>query len=82
LSYIFKRVLRCKKNKKMSIDKKTFQFLKDLKKNNNRDWFAENKPDFTKAQSYLEYIEMFVFLKIKHRINLILQVLSQGKEKN
>jgi len=28
----------------------TFQFLKDLKENNNRDWFADNKTDFTKAQ--------------------------------
>jgi uncharacterized protein (TIGR02453 family) len=30
----------------MNIEKSTFQFLKDLKKNNNRDWFNENKPVF------------------------------------
>ncbi len=34
----------------MSIDKTTFQFLKDLKENNNREWFADNKSPFTKAQ--------------------------------
>ena len=34
----------------MSIEKTTFQFLQDLKENNNRDWFADNKADFTKAQ--------------------------------
>lgn len=34
----------------MPIEKSTFQFLKDLKENNNRDWFADNKPNFTEAQ--------------------------------
>ena len=34
----------------MQIEKSTFQFLKDLQKNNNRDWFAEQKPTYTKAQ--------------------------------
>ena len=34
----------------MSIHKTTLQFLKDLKENNNRDWFADNKADFTIAQ--------------------------------
>ena len=34
----------------MSIDKTSLQYLKDLKKNNNRDWFAEHKLAFTKAQ--------------------------------
>lgn len=35
----------------MHIETSTFQFLKDLKDNNNRDWFAEHKPTFTKAQT-------------------------------
>ena len=35
----------------MQFEKSSFQFLKDLQKNNNRDWFAEHKPDFTKAQN-------------------------------
>lgn len=34
----------------MQVEKTTYKFLKDLKENNNRDWFAENKPDFTIAQ--------------------------------
>ena len=33
----------------MQIEKSTFQFLKDLEKNNNRDWFAEHKNRYTKA---------------------------------
>ena len=34
----------------MQFQKSSFQYLKDLKKNNNRDWFAETKPTFKKAQ--------------------------------
>ena len=34
----------------MTIDKTTFQFLKDLRKNNNRDWFAEHKNTYEKAR--------------------------------
>ena len=33
----------------MQIEKSTYNFLKDLQKNNNRDWFADNKPLYTKA---------------------------------
>ena len=29
-------------------------FLKLLKKNNNRDWFAKHKDEFLKEQSYIE----------------------------
>lgn len=35
----------------MQIEKTTYKFLKDLKENNNRDWFAAHKPDFTIAQN-------------------------------
>ncbi len=35
----------------MHIEKTTYKFLKDLKENNNRDWFAAHKPDFTIAQN-------------------------------
>ncbi len=35
----------------MQIEKSTFQFLKDLSENNNRDWFTDNKSDFTNAQN-------------------------------
>ena len=33
------------------VSQKTFQFLKDLKKNNNRDWFTKNKPRFEEANN-------------------------------
>ena len=33
----------------MPINKETFQFLKDLKKNNDREWFARNKDRFVEA---------------------------------
>ena len=35
---------------KMQFEKSSLQYLRDLKKNNNRDWFAETKPTFKKAQ--------------------------------
>lgn len=34
----------------MQFEKSSLQYLIDLKNNNNRDWFAENKPTFIKAQ--------------------------------
>tara|TARA_R110002073_G_scaffold128999_3_gene275171 strand:- start:137880 stop:138551 length:672 start_codon:yes stop_codon:yes gene_type:complete len=34
----------------MQFEKSSLQYLQDLKKNNNRDWFAETKPVFKKAQ--------------------------------
>ena len=33
------------------ISKETFDFLKDLQKNNNREWFQENKPRYEKAHA-------------------------------
>jgi len=38
-----------------SISKSTFQFLKELEANNNRDWFNENKPRY--QESHLEVID-------------------------
>lgn len=38
----------------MTIDKSTFQFLKDLKENNNRDWFNENKSDYLQTKINVE----------------------------
>ena len=32
-----------------TISKDTFKFLKDIAKNNNRDWFTENKPKYVLA---------------------------------
>ena len=34
----------------MQLEKSTLQFLKDLAKNNNRDWFTEHKSTFKKSQ--------------------------------
>ena len=35
----------------MNIDQQVFEFLKKLKKNNNRDWFAEHKSEYTKTHT-------------------------------
>lgn len=37
-----------------TISKNTLQFLKDLKINNNRDWFLENKPRYETAKTEFE----------------------------
>jgi uncharacterized protein (TIGR02453 family) len=34
----------------MQFEKSTLQYLKDLQKNNNRDWFSETKPKYLEAQ--------------------------------
>lgn len=34
----------------MALQKSTLAFLKELRKNNNREWFAENKPRYVEAQ--------------------------------
>ena len=41
-----------------SIEKSTMQFLKDIDKNNNRDWFQENKPYYLEAQgNVIDFVE-------------------------
>ena len=35
----------------MQFEKSSLSYLKNLKLNNNRDWFAENKPTFIEAQN-------------------------------
>ena len=37
-----------------TISKSSFKFLKDLKKNNNRDWFNDNKPKYLAAKEEFE----------------------------
>lgn len=46
------------------MDPQIFQFLEGLIKNNNREWFADHKPEFTKAKedAYQFFDEMFVLL--------------------
>ncbi|MFT5595427.1 MAG: hypothetical protein ACI8QH_000208 [Flammeovirgaceae bacterium] len=36
------------------LDKSVFKFLKDIEKNNNRDWFAENKPTYVDAHEHFK----------------------------
>ncbi len=51
----------------MQFDKSAFQFLSDLKENNNREWFTEHKPRFTEIQNDVKklFSEMQVNLE-KH----------------
>lgn len=42
----------------MVISKDTFQFLKDLKKNNNREWFNDNKPRYQEARdNFISFVD-------------------------
>lgn len=43
-----------KNNKLSAIPLSAFEFLKLIKKNNNRDWFALHKDEFIKEQQYIE----------------------------
>lgn len=45
----------------MKITKKTFQFLKDLKENNDRDWFNANKDRYLEAKTeFDEFIDALI----------------------
>ncbi len=44
-----------------TISKQSFNFLKELKKNNNRDWFNENKSDYEKAKNeFIEFVDALI----------------------
>lgn len=44
-----------------SISKQTFQFLKNLKTNNNREWFNENKADYELAkENVIDYLNALI----------------------
>lgn len=44
-----------------SLSEETLQFLKDLKKNNDRDWFNEHKPLYKKArQEFVQFIDELI----------------------
>ncbi|EAQ41613.1 DUF2461 domain-containing protein [Polaribacter sp. MED152] len=49
----------------MTIDKTTFQFLKDLRKNNNRDWFAEHKNTYEQARANAKAVFAEVLEKLE-----------------
>jgi len=48
----------------MQFEKSTFQFLEDLKVNNDRDWFSEHKPTYEKAKENAKE----VFTAIHHKL--------------
>jgi uncharacterized protein (TIGR02453 family) len=45
----------------MTISKDTFQFLKDIKKNNDREWFAKNKAKFVAAnENFIQFVQKLI----------------------
>jgi uncharacterized protein (TIGR02453 family) len=56
---------------KMMLNSCVFPFLKSLKKNNNRDWFKENKPLHDTAKKHVQEfsIELFDLLKTKNQLD-------------
>ena len=53
--------------KNTSIQTSTFAFLNDLKKNNNREWFAENKPRYEQAhQNMIQFADSLLEKLIVH----------------
>lgn len=70
------------------IDKSLFKFLSDLEKNNNRDWFNENKPTFKahEAEAKKFFKEAEVKLQVsdnieKHKIMRIYRDVRFSKDK-
>jgi uncharacterized protein (TIGR02453 family) len=63
-----------KKINRNSMDKVVFDFLHQLDKNNNRDWFIENKEFYTKAQKEIEkFVDRLIpnILKFDPRIGTL-----------
>lgn len=57
--------------KSITISKSTLQFLKDLKLNNNRPWFNENKDRYTTAhENMIEWAEALID-EMSHHDNLV-----------
>ncbi len=55
--FFFKKIIISQENikmKKAGISTKTIKFIKDITKNNNRDWFAENKERYLEAKADVE----------------------------
>ena len=49
----------------MQIEKLTFQFLKNLQENNDRDWFAENKETYLNAQKNAKEVFAEIYNKLQ-----------------
>ncbi|HEY1039619.1 MAG TPA: DUF2461 domain-containing protein, partial [Bacteroidia bacterium] len=52
--------------KKIVIPKSTFDFLKLIKSNNNRDWFAQHKSRFEKEQVHIEHFADALLKELSH----------------
>jgi uncharacterized protein (TIGR02453 family) len=50
----------------ITISKKVFDFLNELKNNNNRDWFEAHKPEFKKRQSEVKAFLEVAKLNLNH----------------
>ena len=61
----------------VAIEKRTLQFLKDLSKNNNREWFSENKTRYLEAQANITQFLDQVIIKVNQHDRLETQ---SGKE--
>lgn len=46
------------------LDNSTLQFLRDLKKNNSREWFAENRSRYDQARSQVEELVEFLLKEV------------------
>lgn len=53
-------------SKKAIFSNSTLKFLKDLKKNNDRDWFGENKPRYEAALGEMKNFQQALFDKMSH----------------
>jgi uncharacterized protein (TIGR02453 family) len=51
----------------LPIDKQTLEFLKDLSKNNNREWFSENKSRYLKSQeNVIQFLDQLIVKMNQH----------------
>jgi len=51
----------------MAIEKQTLVFLKDLAKNNNREWFSENKSRYLKSQeNVIQFLDQLIVKMNQH----------------
>lgn len=53
-----------------AIEKSTFQFLKELSKHNNRDWFNANKPRYTAAHENMIAFADHLLLEMNKHDNI------------
>ena len=52
------------------LDKSVFKFLKALEDNNNRDWFAKNKPEYLAAKEHFNALAEEVNLGMLNQDNI------------